>query len=167
MPDSPASDDEGAIRAQAIKLLARREHAWAEMARKLGQRGYERAAVARVLEALTADDLLSETRYAASVVRSRVGRGQGPARIAAELARAGIGQDAADDAIADAEVDWRESALAARTKRFGSTPPVDRHQRLKQMRFLRQRGFYHQDIAAAVELEGNASHRGNPFFEGQ
>lgn len=153
MREVPAADDEAAIRAQAIKLLARREHAPAELARKLAQRGYERLAVQRVLAELEDDDLLSRTRYAESVVRARIQRGQGPARIIAELARAGLDQDHAADAIAQAEPDWQALARAARRKRFGEAGPADRGQRLKQMRFLRQRGFYHEDINAAMDAD--------------
>lgn len=150
MTNAPEADDEDAIRAQAVKLLARREHATAELARKLDQRGYERAPVARVLAALAQENLLSDKRYAESMVRARVERGQGPARIASELARAGADEAEADTAIAEAEVDWRALAAAARRKRFGDAAPADRNQRLKQMRFLQQRGFRHDHIAAAV-----------------
>lgn len=151
MGQAPEAEDDGAIRAQAIKLLARREHAPAELHRKLGQRGYERVAIERVLAELAEENLLSEKRYAESVVRARIERGQGPARIAAELTRAGVDETEADAAIAEAGADWSALAAAARHKRFGAGKPADRSQRLKQMRFLQQRGFHHDDIAAAVD----------------
>lgn len=153
MADAPAPDDEDAIRAQAIKLLARREHAQVELERKLDQRGYERAAIERVLAALTDDNLLSEMRYAAGMVRARVERGQGPVRIAAELSRVGVAQSQVDDALAEAEVDWFELAVAARRKRFGDTTPENREQRSKQIRFLQRRGFQQDMINAALETD--------------
>lgn len=153
MSAAPQADDEEAVRAQAIKLLARREHAPAELRRKLDQRGFERTAITHVLEALARQDLLSSQRYAAGFVRARIERGQGPVRIAAELTRAGVDEAEVDSALAEADVDWQELAAGARQKRFGARPPADRSQRLKQMRFLQRRGFDHDAIAAAVDVD--------------
>lgn len=138
-PDDPA--DPAAIRARAVKLLARREHAPRELIAKLAQRGFDETAVADVAAELEAENLLSERRYAESMARSRVERGQGPLRIRAELSARGVGEAAIDDALAELDVDWGALAAAVRRKRFDAAVPDDYPSKAKQMRFLQQRGF--------------------------
>ncbi|MDN5937189.1 MAG: RecX family transcriptional regulator, partial [Salinisphaera sp.] len=62
----------GELRARALRLLARREHAASELARKLVGRGFDRTAVDEVLAQLAAEGLLDEMRYAEALVRSGV-----------------------------------------------------------------------------------------------
>ena len=62
---------------RAIALLARREHSRIELARKLERRleeGQDRGDIDAVLDELERRKLLSETRFAASVLRARSGR---------------------------------------------------------------------------------------------
>lgn len=138
-PDDPA--DREAIRARAIKLLARREHASGELIRKLTQRGFDADAAVAVAAELAAENLLSEARFAESLARGRAGRGYGPLRIRAELSAKGVGDDAIDDALASLETDWGALAGDVRRKRFGAAMPADFPAKAKQMRFLQQRGF--------------------------
>lgn len=139
LSDDPADHD--AIRARALKLLARREHASGELVRKLVQRGFDEDAVTAVTAALEAENLLSEARFAESLARSRAERGYGPLRIRSELSVKGVDEDAIGDALAALEVDWGELAGRVRRKRFGPELPRDFPAKAKQMRFLQQRGF--------------------------
>ncbi|MES1943370.1 recombination regulator RecX [Salinisphaera sp. PC39] len=147
-PEDPA--DPAAIRARAVKLLARREHAPRELISKLARRGFDETAVADVAAELEAENLLSERRYAESMARSRVERGQGPLRIRAELSARGVGEAAIDDALAELDVDWAALASTVRRKRFGAAVPDDFPSKAKQMRFLQQRGFDGGTIRAAL-----------------
>ena len=129
------------VRDAAIRLLAGREHSRFELRRKLLARRHAAADIDRVLDALAADGLQSDDRFAESYVRSCLGRGQGPLKIRASLKQRGIDDDLAAAAVDLDDGDWRALAEAARGKRFGSAPPEDRRQWAKQARFLAGRGF--------------------------
>lgn len=138
------------VRERAIKLLARREHAPAELTLKLTQRGYPRDLIAQVLAQLIEDNLLSSTRYAESLVRTRIEKGSGPVRIRNELAGHAVDAAIIENVLDGAEVDWASLAQAVRHKRFGAQPPEDFPAKAKQMRFLQQRGFTHAQIRQAI-----------------
>jgi len=146
-PDDP--EDAEAVRARAVKLLARREHAPAELERKLTERGFEPATVRTVLDELIEDGLLSESRYAASFARSRAERGHGPVRIRAELSAKGVSESEVDAALAQLDVDWQERAMEVRRHRFGADAPQALEERARQSRFLQRRGFSGDHIRAA------------------
>lgn len=139
------------VRAKAVELLARREHAPAELAFKLGQRGYPDGLIRQVLDELTQENLLSSARYAEVMVRSRVDKGHGPLRIRDELAGKGIDETLIEDALDAAQTDWCELAGAVRVKRFGAASPQNFPDKARQMRFLQQRGFAGAHIQAALE----------------
>jgi len=134
-----------------MDLLARREHAPAELAAKLQQRGYDAAAVAQVLAALRVDGLLSAERYAEAIVAARSARGHGRRRIRSDLARMQIDEALIARALDTTAVDWFELAAEVCRKRFGSEPPVDQKERARRVRFLQQRGFQFDCIRAAVD----------------
>ncbi len=142
--------DPTTIRAQAIKLLARREHARAELVAKLVARAFDRDASAAVVDDLAAEGLQSELRYAEAMVRDRVRRGIGPIRIRADLAAAGCEAETAEQAIADGEAQWIDVAASARVKRFGDPIPSDIRQRAQQTRFLQRRGFDGETVRAVL-----------------
>ena len=143
--------DPATVRAKAIKLLARREHAHAELVSKLTSRGFDHDTSEAVVDDLAAEDLQSESRYAEAMVRDRVRRGKGPMQIRADLNAAGCDREIAEHAIADADVDWTELATSVRAKKFGKAPPGDRHMQAKQTRFLQRRGFDGDAIRAALK----------------
>jgi len=101
-----------------------------------------------VLNALEADLLISDTRYAEIYVRQRADKGYGPVRIAQELREKGIEASIAQAAIEVADTDWLERARRARVKRFGRPLPTTVADKARQMRFLEYRGF------AAAEIRG-------------
>ena len=140
MPLSRKPTPKTAAREVALKLLARREHSRAEMATKLTMRGYARADIDPVLDALETQGLLSEARYVASYVRSRIERGYGPHRIHAELRQRG-----ADEAVVWEMLDvssgrWLEQARQYYQRHF-SGPPADYRERARRWRHMQQRGF--------------------------
>lgn len=146
----PAAPDAGQVRSRALGLLARREHSARELGRKLLQRGFPRDLVGPVLEGLAGEGLLSETRYAGEFARSRVARGQGPLKIAAELRQQGLTDAQVEQALTAADTDWMELARTARRKRFGASPPGTLADRARQMRFLQSRGFTADHIRRAL-----------------
>ncbi|MGH8561944.1 MAG: regulatory protein RecX, partial [Nevskiales bacterium] len=156
-PDSPGPPDPREIRERALGLLARREHAVLELKRKLLQRGYPADLIASTLAGLSAEGLLSETRYADEWARSRVARGQGPVRIRAELRQSGLTDAQVQRALAGVDADWGRLATDVRRKRFGNEPPATLAERARQTRFLESRGFTADHIRQAMGDAGEPS----------
>ena len=127
---------------RAVALLARREHSRAELAAKLRRRlqeGEDAVEVERVLDELQRRGLLSEERYAASVVRSRAAR-YGNARLKQELKARGVADAAAAAALSSASGSEFERAKTIWSRRFGALPAT-LAERARQVRFLQARGF--------------------------
>ena len=92
---------------QAIALLSRREHSGKELQRKLQARGVPAADAHQAVLRVNAAGWQNETRFAESLVRSRIAGGYGPLHIRAELATHGLeeGVDTAFTAIGDGHAD--------------------------------------------------------------
>ena len=128
------------VRATAIRLLARREYARAELAARLLQRGANVDEVAQALDELERLGYLSDERYARMLVTQRAGR-YGKRAIAHALAQRGVTTDVAREALdALATGDEFAEATALWQRRFGE-PPADDRERAKQVRFLMSRGY--------------------------
>jgi regulatory protein len=145
-----AATDPLAIREAALGLLARRDHAARELERKLQERGFDRQAVGAVLQELADEHLLDDERYVEHFVAYHITRGQGPARIGAELRQLQLPADIINRHL-DAVADWREHARVVRRKKFGATIPSNYSARARQARFLQYRGFATDHIRAALE----------------
>ena len=143
--------DPARLRRAAMDLLARREHTRAELTGKLTARGADADAVGPILDALEADGLLSEARFAEAFVRQRTGRGHGPVRIRHELGQRGVSDAVADQALAEADANWHELAVTVRHGRFGAGPPADIKDRARQSRFLSYRGFTGDQVRRALD----------------
>lgn len=154
--DDPLEEQRRACRKQALDLLARREHSRLELRRKLLARSHAEDTADEVLERLQQERLLDEARFAEQFVRSRTGRGQGPAKIRAQLFQRGIGESLIDTALAEAECDWVALAAAARHKRFGTATPGGYRERAQQARFLKSRGFEYGQIQSALDLAADS-----------
>lgn len=140
-----------AIRKQAMDLLARREHARAELVTKLKKREHGLDDIEIVLDDLADEGLQSDARYAEAAVANKARRGIGPVRIRAELNTASVDDSHIEAALAAAEVDWDAMADVARRKRFGDALPDDFPTKAKQMRFLQRRGFDPDQLAAVFD----------------
>ncbi len=130
-------------------MLARREHAVAEVRQKLVQRGFDKERIECAIALFQQENLISDTRYAQAYVRSRVERGYGPRYIEQALAAKHVAIE--DTAIAlESFGDWADLALQTRVRRFGNELPADYKARARQMRFLQRRGFGHDHIRHAM-----------------
>jgi len=138
--------DPQAIRQRAIKLLASREHSRLQLQRKLGERGFDADEVEVVLSQLAAEGLQSDERFAEAFVRSRIDRGHGPIRIAAELREHGVDEALISEYLDFADPLWQQRLEEVRSRRFGGTLPDDYQTRAKQARFLQYRGFTSDQI---------------------
>ncbi len=138
------------VRRLAMDLLARREHTKVELVRKLSARDMAGPVVDEVLEALAAENLQSDERFAESFVAARAGKGQGPVRIRAELRDRGVDAALMDTALDGGDHDWVALARAARRKKFGPAEPEELRDRARQMQFLGYRGFTSEQVRAAL-----------------
>lgn len=144
--EAPRDQRGTSLLARAIALLARREHSRAEIARKLMRRleeGQGRADIDAVLDDLQRRKLLSDERFAASLVRTRAPR-YGAARLKLDLKARGVPAAIAAEALNQLSAgDGRsefDRARAVWSRRF-SAAPQSLAERARQARFLEARGF--------------------------
>ncbi|MGH8085581.1 MAG: recombination regulator RecX [Lysobacter sp.] len=138
---------------RALTLLVRREHSRQELTRKLVTRGLDpvevEAAVAKLADAGWQDD----TRFAESLVRSRVNGGYGPIHIRAELGTHGLDSDTVAAALDSFEGDWIENARDLIRRRCGESAADDLAWRRKATDLLMRRGFPGDVIRAATRFD--------------
>ncbi|MCO5121981.1 MAG: recombination regulator RecX [Burkholderiaceae bacterium] len=143
-PDSPEVPSKRArrprsLRARALSLLARREHSRLELRRKLAPHAESPEQLDTVLDTLESQGLLSNERFADSVVNRRAAR-FGTARIRQELREHGLPAELVGEHLAELDRTEYERAHEVWARRFG-TPPADLPERMRQARFLAARGF--------------------------
>ena len=136
----------------ALDALARRDHASAELRRKLLQKGYDATVVATLLDTLRTEKLLDDRRYTESFVAFHAGRGQGPLRVRAELRRQGLEAVLIEQCLG-AFPDWSLHLQRARKKKFGEQLPGDFAEQQRQARFLGYRGFTSAQIRMALGFD--------------
>ena len=141
------------ILASAMRLLATREHSTAELRRKLLQKGGAQAEVEVCVQELLAQNLLSDERFTEGFVHSRRQRGQGPLRIQRDLQEHQIAPELIARYLDPRSPGWLEQALSVREKKFGAAMPEDYKEKMRQARFLEQRGFPHELIRQVLRDE--------------
>ena len=142
----PASAAE--LRARALRLLARREHSRAELARKLAPHAGSAQELETLLDSLIEKKQLSDERYASERARS-LARKYGPARIRHDLRAKGVAEELV--ALACSGDDEIEQASLALRKKY-RTPATTREERARRARFLQGRGFSYEAIRRALDL---------------
>ena len=144
----PPKKTEPSLRARALALLARREHARLELGRKLARHCADPDEIAAVLDEFERRGWLSEARFVEQTVSARRAR-FGAAWIAHELAEKGVSRAAVTAAAAALKGGDLEAARAVWRRRFGK-PPADARDRARQTRFLAGRGFSAEVIRAVL-----------------
>src|SRR6266436_5998443 len=139
---------EPSLRERALRLLARREHSRAELAKKLQVHSRPGDDLEALLDDLSRRKLLSDERYAESRAHA-LSRRFGAARIAHELRAKGLDKELADQASGAARATEVERAREVWRRKF-RLPPRTREERARQMRFLQSRGFSFDAIRAVV-----------------
>jgi regulatory protein len=153
LQESPDSPDESRVtpRNKALDLLSRREHSRLELRTKLAAREYSSAEIEPTLDVLVADGLLSDERFAEAYFTARKRVGRGPVRIRLELEQRGVNSGIIHQYLDEYAVEWLSLAKDVRRRKFGSELPLEYQEKARQMRFLEQRGFTHEQIRAAVD----------------
>ena len=144
--DDPAE----AAYAQALKLLARREHSRRELAQKLALRGIDPQLAADALNRLADAGYLSDQRYAQARVNELLRRHYGPLRAQADLRSHGVDDDTIASVVDAEHPDWYAACRAVRVQKFGRSPAANTPQRARQQRQLQARGFTGAQIRAAL-----------------
>jgi len=143
------------LRDKGLLLLARREHSYQEMQRKLRYAATQYAAgsteeieiessdhdedIDAILEDFKKRGWLSEERFAEQVVHARQGK-FGSMRIAHELREKGVNEAVVDTVMGEVKDGEYDNAVAICQRKYGA-PPKDRNEWAKQARFLQSRGF--------------------------
>lgn len=136
-------------RKKAMDYLARREHARAELLRKLTDKGFVRNIAEEAVTKLAEDGLQSDERFAESFALSRLNQGKGPVRIRMDLRARGVDDASIEFAIDELGANWYELAREVRQRKFGAESPDEFKERARQMRFLQYRGFEQDHIQSA------------------
>ncbi len=157
--------------AAAVRMLGGREHSVIELRRKLKKRFGESSAsvLEEALEQLIEDGLLSDQRFAESLVRGRAGRGYGPFYITQELRAKGINDELADaclqsyvdeemaavtdtdlvDALESGKSIWHQNARRLASRKFPDLA-TDPKQWQRARGYLTRRGFGGGEVGYAV-----------------
>lgn len=139
---------EPSLRERALRLLARREHSRAELAKKLNSHAGPEDDLEALLDDLARRKLLSDERYAEARAHA-LSRKFGAARIGQELRAKGVGKELAMRAVDAARASEAERAREIWRRKFRIAPKT-REERAKQTRFLQSRGFSFDAIRAVL-----------------
>lgn len=134
------------VRNVAMGLLARREHSAYELKQKLKTREFDTEAIDAAVAGLQQDNLQSDERFAESFVNQRVNAGFGPVKISYQLRQKGVDELLIEQYLARPVELWDEKMRQQRHKKFGAEIPRDYALRMKQARFLQNRGFSAESV---------------------
>jgi regulatory protein len=127
------------LKGRALGYLSRREYSRSELARKLKPFVEESDSLDTLLDALEAENWLSNSRFAESLIHRRSSR-LGTSRIIGELKQHAVDQTLVEEASAQLRETELARAQAVWRKKFGQLPETPA-ERAKQARFLASRGF--------------------------
>lgn len=127
------------LKGRALGYLSRREYSRSELARKLKPFVEETDSLDTLLDALEAENLLSDSRFAESLIHRRSSR-LGASRIVGELKQHAVDQTLVEEVSAQLRETELARAQAVWRKKFGRLPETPA-ERAKQARFLASRGF--------------------------
>jgi regulatory protein len=127
------------LKGRALGYLSRREYSRSELARKLKPFVEESDSLDTLLDTLEAENWLSDSRFAESLIHRRSSR-LGASRIVGELKQHAVDRTLVDEASAQLRETELARAQAVWRKKFGQLPETAA-ERAKQARFLASRGF--------------------------
>ena len=134
-----STPEPGDLRERALRLLARREHSRAELARKLGQAGCAQHEIASLLDEFEEKNWLSDRRFAESYVADHRARA-GSVKLAYDLRQRGVSETVIEGVLSENHDTELERAHQVWQKKFGSAP-ADSTEKARQIRFMQTRGF--------------------------
>ena len=150
MSTSPPENNAAALKARALRLLARREHSRDELARKLSPHAESPEALERVLDFLVAGKFLSNERFAEARAHS-LARKYGAAKIRQDLKAKGVEDALVERVSAEGDLARAREILRKKYRDAATT----RKECAKRARFLQSRGFAYDTIYQAVRIRGD------------
>jgi regulatory protein len=136
-----------ALKARALRYLARREHSRAELQRKLLPFAESQQLLEGLLSELEGRKLLSNHRFAE--MRAHVlSRKYGAAKIRQDLKAKGVPEDIVDSVSAEGELERAAAILQRKYRSVAST----REEKAKRVRFLQGRGFSSDVIYRLIRI---------------
>lgn len=135
----PRPRAEPSLKSRALRALSRREYSRSELARKLAPHAESVEQLDALLDRLVQEKLLSDERFAESLVRRRA-QARGATVIRHELRTHRLDDDLVAAHIAELTRSELVRARALWERRFGSRP-TSTAERARQSRFLLSRGF--------------------------
>ena len=139
----------------AIRYLSRRDYSRRELYDRLQTKGFASAVIEAALNDLEEKGYQSDERFAETFLRSRVNRGDGPFKIRMQLGQKGVGKAVITQLFDSIDIDWLAQAHKVRQKHFGDQLPADSTNLSKQMRYLRNKGFYQDHIDAVLSVDND------------
>ena len=174
-----SSQDAAKVYNAGLNLLARRDHSGKELRQKLGRR-FAESLVDRAVTLLDQNGLLSDERFAETLIHSRRAKGYGPRYIAQDLSQKGISKELIQELLDERDSDWVKQARQVALKKIRTTsrladafneveedvlsPDEVRERQLQRLAarqklsaFLFRRGFPSEIVQAAMvgELSSN------------
>lgn len=137
------------LKARALRYLSRREHSRLELARKLSVYAQTQEELETTLDFLETQNWLSSTRFVESLVRRRGSR-FGNARIMYELSQHGIEGAVLKELESNLLAGELQRAQDVWQRKFGKIADT-KEERMKQFRFLEQRGFSREVIRVIIQ----------------
>ena len=154
MKSKPEQSD---LRERALRLLARREHSRAELTRKLTLADFSAEEIAPLLDEFEQKNWLSDRRFAESYVADHRAKA-GSVKLAHDLRQRGVPDNIIEAVLGENRDGEVERAREVWKKKFG-LPPVEAHEKAKQIRFMQSRGFssetIRQTLSGASELDSS------------
>jgi len=134
-----STPEPGELRERALRLLARREHSRAELARKLEQAAFVASDIDSLLDEFEEKNWLSDHRFAESYVADHRAR-SGSIKLAYELRQRGVPDSIIEAVISDNRDSELSRAREIWRKKFDAAPE-NAAETARQIRFMQSRGF--------------------------
>ena len=141
------------IKITIYRLLAQREYSSAKIEQKLIGQGFQPPDIAPVLKELYQEGVINDRRFAENYIRYRQSHGFGPLRIGQELQARGLCKEMIEDHLNITDNAWLTEINKVWQKYFKGKLPNDYFAKVKQMRFLQQRGFTQEQIKYIISYD--------------
>ncbi|MCM2324132.1 MAG: recombination regulator RecX [Oligoflexia bacterium] len=153
------SSEKPDTRALALRRLAAREYAAAELRGYLERKGVEEAEAQEVVNALVREGWVDDRRFARAFARDQVIRGKGPMHILAGLRRKGVRIELSEVRGIFAEVSDRNELETARALVERRYPRASRDPKVSRRAFqaLLRRGFSAETARKCLPLLSRGS----------
>ncbi len=128
----------------AVDLLSRRDHASRELARKLGQKGFDGEEIERALRRLEDLNYLNDARFAKAAAKERLHKRRGLRDVRRYLLQKGLDGELVEESLRELARQEDEESLAfeaALRKLSGLREPDAQKRKQKLVRHLISRGF--------------------------